>query len=102
MIWLLLSCSEKEIDTASPLDEFYGTDHQITTVAVEDDCFDGAMALLFMPQGEDVPQEFQYPVYIPTIDELPKTYEISLREPFVGMQITASDGGQGQIAIGDG
>jgi hypothetical protein len=103
MIWLVMACSGKEIDSASfEAPNFYGLEHRITTYAVEDNCFDGAMALLFMPQGEEVPQEFQYPVYIPSLDELPINYEISLREPFVGMQITATDGGDGHISIGDG
>ena len=105
MIWFLafLACNKgnnSEIPEGFPA-EFYGTDHQITTYIVEDACFDGAMNALFMPQGNDSPQEFEYPVYIPSLDELPLTYEISLREPFVGMEMTASAGSDGIIEIGD-
>ena len=102
MIWLLLACSQTAPDTLGEMETFYGKNHQITTYEVDDQCFDGAMTLLFMPDGEASPQQFQFPVYIPSMDELPKTYEISLREPFVGMVITATDAGNGTIAIGDG
>ena len=77
-------------------------DHQVTTHQVDDTCFDGAMTLLFMPNGEESPQNFQYPVYIPSLEELPLTYEVSLREPFVGMTLTATAADDGAIAIGDG
>ena len=60
------------------------------------------MNALFMPQGADTPQVFQYPVYIPKIEELPLTYEISLREPFVGLEITAEAGAEGEIEIVSG
>ena len=100
MIVFLLACSS---DTKTdPVSASYGMDHQVTTHQVDDTCFDGAMALLFMPNGEDSPQDFQYPVYIPSLEELPLTYEISLREPFVGMTLTATSAGDGAIAIGDG
>lgn len=101
MIWLLFACNPSSNET-NVLPDFYGKNHQITTYAVDDKCFDGAMTLLYMPQGSDVPQQFQYPVYVPTIEELPLTYEISLREPFIGMMITATDAGGGKISIGDG
>ena len=103
MIWLLLACASDKggEDTAGFPEEFYGQHHQVTTYQVEDTCFDGAMTLLFMPDGDEVPQEFSFPIYIPRLDELPMSYEISLREPFIGMEVTATDNGNGEIAIGD-
>ena len=100
MIFLLYACSSDSQPEDG--DYSYGLEHQVTTHQVDDACFDGAMTLLFMPNGEDSPQNFQYPVYIPTLEELPLTYEISLREPFVGMTLTATSGEDGAIVIGDG
>ena len=95
----LLGCSKdsSELD-ADQFSEFYGVDHRITTQSVNDQCFDGAMNALFMPQGADTLQIFQYPVYIPKI-ELPLTYEISLREPFIGLEITAEAGADGESTV---
>jgi len=67
---------------------FEGGDYEVATVAMVDDCLDGALEALFMPQGRDTPQVFEFPVYVPGQDELPLTYDISLREPFVGVEIT--------------
>ena len=104
MILLLWACAWSG-ENSEQVDEFsagfYGQNHQITTYSIDDQCFDGAMQLLFMPEGEEVPQEFQYPVYVPSLDELPMTYEISLREPFIGMVVTATDSADGKITIGD-
>lgn len=100
----LLACSkgDTEAEQAAVPEDFYGVDHQITTQSVDDRCFDGAINALFLPEGPETPQDFQYPVYIPALDELPLTYEISLREPFVGMNITAEEGGDGAIEIVSG
>jgi len=101
----LYACKKDDPDAeniSEDLEALYGVDHQITTQSVADQCFDGAMNALFMPQGADTPQDFLYPVYIPSLDELPLSYEISLREPFVGMEVTAEDGGSGSINIVDG
>lgn len=97
---LFLACNKESTEESFPA-EYYGTEHQVTTYEVRDICFDGAMTALFMPQGNETPQEFEYPVYIPSLDELPLSYEISLREPFVGMEITTTDGGEGTILISD-
>jgi len=101
MIWLLFACNPTS-NKANSVSDFYGKNHQVTTYAVEDLCFDGAMTLLYMPEGQDVPQQFQYPVYVPTLEELPMTYEISFREPFIGMMVTATDAGGGNISLGEG
>lgn len=69
-------------------------DHQFYTVAMTDSCLDGALETLFMPQGPAEEHAFAYPIYLPGYDELPATYAIDLREPFVGMdvELDSSDG----------
>jgi hypothetical protein len=104
MILLLsfFACKNSDLGEDPVSEDFYGVEHQITTEAVYDQCFDGAINILFMPEGNDAPQAFEFPVYIPELDELPLDYEISLRAPFVGMEITATDGGDGKIEVGEG
>ena len=96
---LLAACSgdraaEKEAEEALGFD-WEGGEFDFTTWQVEDACLDGAMEALFMPDGPSVPQEFEYPVYIPSYSELPISYDIDLREPFVGMPVTIEDAGEG-------
>ena len=50
-----------------------------------------------MPSGPEQPQAFAYPIYLPSYDELPASYEIDLREPFVGMPVTVSAGEDGWL-----
>jgi hypothetical protein len=82
MMFLLLACSSNA--------EFKAGDYQFYTVDMVDDCLDGALEALFMPEGRMTPHEFEYPIYVPSLEELPTSYEISLREPFVGMPITVT------------
>jgi hypothetical protein len=63
-------------------------DYQFYTTRVADGCLDGALEALFMPEGADQRHAFEYPIYVPSVDETPLTYEVSFREPFVGMPVT--------------
>jgi hypothetical protein len=69
-------------------------DHQFYTVAMNDSCLDGALETLFMPEGPESEHAFSYPIFIPDYSELPTSYSIDLREPFVGMEVSldSSDG----------
>ena len=69
-------------------------EHQFYTVAMADSCLDGALETLFMPEGPASEHAFSYPIYLPGYDELPSSYTIDLREPFVGMdvELDSSDG----------
>jgi hypothetical protein len=69
-------------------DSLKAGDYQFFTVAMEDSCLDGALETLFMPAGPASEHAFEYLIYIPHYDELPTTYSIDLREPFVGMEVT--------------
>jgi hypothetical protein len=67
-------------------------DFDFTTLAADDACHDGALEVLFMPEGPESPHDFEYPIYLPAFDELPTSYDIDLREPFVGMPVTVEAG----------
>jgi len=63
-------------------------DYQFYTVAMEDGCLDGALETLFMPEGPENEHAFEYKIYLPHYDELPTSYAIDLRDPFVGMDVS--------------
>jgi len=81
--------------------DWVGGDFQFFTLAAEDACLDGALEVLFMPEGPAAPHEHAYPTYLPSFDELPHSYEISLREPFVNLPITVTSE-DGVTLVGDG
>jgi hypothetical protein len=83
MILLWLAC-------AGPSGPLRGGDYELRTVAMQDDCLDGALEALFMPGGPDTPQVFEFPVSIPDVDALPAQISVDLREPFVGMPVDVS------------
>jgi len=69
-------------------DSLVAGDYQFYTVAMEDHCLDGALETLFMPEGPGKEHAFEYEIYIPHYDELPTSFAIDLREPFVGMDVS--------------
>ena len=96
MIWLLLSCAGPDVAKGF---EFADGDFDFTTVLARDLCLGGAMEALFMPEGPDTPHPFEFPIRIPSYDQLPTSYEIDLRAPFLGMPVTVEDGGDGMFAV---
>jgi hypothetical protein len=71
-----------------------GGDYQFFTVAAEDSCLDGALEALFMPEGPATPHPFEFPVFLPAVDDTPRTYDVSFRAPFVGMAVTVDANGE--------
>lgn len=92
---LFVSCSK---DTSTP--EIVGGDYQFSTLAAEDHCLDGALEAIFMPEGPATPHPFEFPVFLPAPGDAPSTYDVSFREPFVGMTVTVQDSG-GNLVIAD-
>ena len=75
---LFSGCGTDSDDTIDfPTGEFV-----IKTVVVDDQCLDGGLNLLFMPNGTETPWEWPYPIAFHSEDALPKTYTLQLREPF--------------------
>lgn len=83
MMLLMLAC-------AGPTGPLQAGDYELRTVAMQDDCLDGALEALFMPGGPDTPQVFEYPVSVPDVADLPAQISVDLREPFVGMPVDVS------------
>lgn len=85
-VWVLLAaCSN-----GSP-GSIEAGDYQFYTIAAEDECLDGALEALFMPEGRDEEHPFEFPVYVPSIDETPLSYQVDFREPFLGMPVTVEE-----------
>ena len=91
---------DDDITQGNPAD-YVGGEFQFATNAVDDGCLDGALEVLFMPDGPASPDDWQYPTHLPSFDEMPTTYAIDLREPFVGIVITMEDAGNHKMMIED-
>lgn len=99
-MWLIVlaltGCGRHTDQNATPSDtgreiwmgSWEGGDFRFHTLKAEDGCLDGALEALFMPEGAGQPHDFEYPIYVPAYEECPTSYEIDLREPFVGMPVT--------------
>ncbi len=96
--WILLfavigaGCSG---DTASS--GIAGGEYQFFTVAADDSCLDGALEAIFMPEGPATAHPFEFPVFLPAADATPSTYDVSFREPFVGMTVTVDSSGENLV-----
>ncbi len=98
---LLLACGKGEqVDPVEDLGfEWSGGDFQFTTWQVEDTCMDGALEALFMPEGPDSPWDFEYEIYLPGYEELPLSYDIDLRAPFLGMPVDVDADSDGTFQV---
>jgi hypothetical protein len=74
-----------------------GGDYQFFTVAADDACLDGALEAIFMPAGPATAHPFEFPVFLPGQDATPATYDVSFREPFVGMTVTVDSDGDNLV-----
>lgn len=96
---LLMLCGWGCVSEHAPIPNFAAGEFDFFTENAKDECLGGAMEALFMPEGVDTPHQFQYPVYIPSYDELPAEYDVDFRDPFVGMPVRVEDGGDGMFAV---
>lgn len=85
--------------TTDDAEDFTGGDFQITTTAVDDGCYDGAINTVFLPDGDDSTNDWANPTYLPGWDELPATYTIALQDPFSDMEVTMVDGGAQNLVV---
>ncbi len=90
---LLLAVISTGCSGDTPADETLGGDYQFLTVAADDACLDGALEAIFMPAGPATAHPFEFPVFLPAPDATPSTYEVSFREPFIGMTVTVDSVG---------
>ena len=87
--------------TTGGADDFTGGDFQITTIAADDGCYDGALETVFLPEGAGTTNDWATTTYIPGWDELPATYTIELQDPWSDMEVTMVDGGAGNMVVED-
>ena len=99
---LFTACSKDTgVDTANfSLSDFSGGTFQVTTIAVDDGCMDGAFDLIFMPEGSEKPSDWSTTTEFPAFENLPSTYEIALQAPFSSMEVTVSESETG-LSVGD-
>ena len=91
------STDSDDADSGGPdVSGWSGGNFAFQTLAANDTCLGGAFEALFMPGGPSVPHDFEYEIYIPSYDDLPESYTIDLREPFVAMPVTV-DSPDGKI-----
>ncbi len=95
---VLAGCPE---DGPGAATDYTGGEFQFTTLAVDDQCLDGALEVLFMPEGPEVPRQWDYAAYLPSFGEMPATYTIELREPFGSIEVEVHDGGDGRMVASD-
>jgi hypothetical protein len=91
---LLLACA----DDGGTI-EYKSGDYQFYTLAADDGCLDGALEALFMPEGPDSEHAFEYAIYVAGREELPATYDVDLREPFMGMTVTLTAAEDGTVRL---
>ncbi len=69
------------------------------TVGVTDACTDGALEVVYMPEGAGTPSDWQYPIELPAFEDLPAMVDIQLQDPFNDMTVEISSPGDDQFAI---
>ena len=95
---MMMACGGEPTDDTMggepPVSQWTGGDFDFQTIDVDDQCLGGAFEALFMPEGPATPHTFEYPIFMPDYRDLPQTYTIDLRAPFIEMPVTvdATDG----------
>ncbi len=81
--------------------DFTGGNFTITTIGVEDGCYEGALNTVFMPEGDDTPNDWANAIYLPGFDELPADVSVDLQEPFQDLDVTFEAGGEDELVVTD-
>ena len=77
--------------------QFEAGTFQFTTTAVDDDCYDQAFSVIFMPEG--TANDWATTTELPAWGDLPSSYSIELQAPFSAMDVTVSAGGDGEMVL---
>ena len=94
---LFAGCPGTDDDDADG--DFEAGQFDFSTVGANDACTDGALEVIYMPEGQGVPSAWQYPIELPAFDDLPKDVDIQLQAPFNDMNVTITSPGDDQFAI---
>jgi hypothetical protein len=95
MLFLLLAC------TGAP-DTYTGGSFQFYTLAVQDDCYGGAMEAVFMPEGAGTEQAFANEIYLPSFDEVGDdgfSSTVELQAPFTSMDVVIDSDGSSTLSL---
>lgn len=76
--------------------------YQLSVTRVEDACFDGALALVFKPNGDNGPYLLKNSTDLPSPAATPAAGVIRLEAPFTDMPVTWQAGVDGGLRIIDG
>jgi len=52
-----------------------------------------------MPEGPATPNDFEYLIYLPDYEELPMSYSVDLRAPFIEMPVTVDSSDDSTLQI---
>ncbi len=81
---------------------FKGGKFLLTTYEVKDECLDGGLELLFMPDGKDKPYAVSdTPTELPDQSTLPKTLTVNLKAPFKALDIKLESKAANQMSVKD-
>ena len=72
---------------------------QLTTYGIQDNCLDGGLEILFMPQGSQTPYDLANTTEFFAYADLPKSYNISLQAPFTDMPVTVEQDGLNKMKV---
>jgi len=86
----------------APPREIAGGDYQLSVVTVDDGCLEGALELVFKPNGAADPYALQNPTTLPAPGALPSNGLIELEEPFTAMPVLWEAGADGALLIKSG
>jgi hypothetical protein len=88
------SATEENNNEAASVSEWTGGEFDLQAVSANDTCLGGSFEALFMPEGPATPHTLEYAIAIPSYVDLPESYTIGLRAPFIEMPVTidAPDG----------
>ncbi len=87
--------------TTEGADDFTGGNFTVTTIGVEDGCYDNALNTVFLPEGDGTTNDWANAIYLPGFDELPAEVEIDLQEPFQDLTVTFEQGGEDELVVTD-
>lgn len=93
---LVIGCPAADDDDDG---EFTAGSFAFLTVGVSDACVDGALEVVYMPEGAATPSAWGYPIELPAFEDMPATVDIQLQDPFNDMTVEITSPGDDQFAI---
>ncbi len=83
----LFACPPSEGDDTGASEGVAGGNFDFMTTGVDDQCSDGALNVVYLPDGAGTTNDFGAPIYIPGDDELPYNGSVDLPDPFTDVTV---------------